>query len=120
MVMRRHRIQLAVPEEVYAAVNENPLRVFQFLDELQVEVPAKAEFMLLCTKLTKMKYDIRFYKTQEDYLLENTGCLLKDRDDYEFHSFRRDVQADAWEMFLPPPVIGLGIRTRLRPGVDPM
>jgi len=117
--MRRRRIQISpVPEEVYGAVTENPQRVFQFLDELQVEVPPRAEFMLLCMKLTRPKYDIRFYKSQEDYLLDYTSCLLKDRDDYEFHSFRKDPQVEAWEMFLPPPVIGLGIRTRLRPGVD--
>ena len=117
--MKRHRIQISpVPLEVYQSVGENPQRVFQFLNELQVEVPPRAEFLLLCMKTTRPKYDLRFYKDQQSYLLDYTKCLLKDRDDYEFHSFRKD--AEVWEMFLPPPVIGLGISTRLRPGVDPV
>jgi hypothetical protein len=109
-----------VPEDVYASVTENPSRVFQFMDQLDVEIPGQASFMLLCMKLTAPKYDIRFYGQQEEYLMDYTKCLLKDRDDYEFHSFKKDENLAEWEMFLPPPVIGLGIRTRLRPGIDPV
>lgn len=117
--MKRRRIQISpVPTEVYAGVLQNPSRVFQFLDELQIEVPPKAEFMLLCIKLTKEKFDIRLYKDEHQYLTDYTACLMKGRDDYEFHSFRRDVQVDVWEMFLPPPVLGLGLKTKLRPGID--
>ena len=122
--MRRRRIKISpVPDEVYLSVSESPHRVFQFLDELQLEVPTKASFMLLCMKLTRPKYDIRFYQEQQDFLLDYTSCLLKDREDYEFHAFKKDDNVDSWElweMFLPPPVIGLGIRTSLRPGVDPV
>ncbi len=118
--MKRRRLQITdVPEEIYASVAEDPLSIFHFLDELQVATPGSAEFMLLCVKLTSPKFDIRFYKNQDDYLTDYTKCLLRGRDDYEFFSFRIEAE-EIWDMFLPPPVVGLGIKTKLRPGVDPL
>ena len=117
--MKKRRVQISpVPEEVYMELVDNPVRVFQFLGELNIEVPEKAFFMLMCLKITNPKLDLRLYTTQEQYLQDYTKCLLKDKDDYEFYSFRRDENIAIWEMFLPPPVIGLGISTRLRPGTS--
>lgn len=120
--MKRKRFNIhPVADETYAQVLDNPAKVFQAIEDSQIEIPESATFLLFCLKLTKPKFDLRFFETQDDYLLDYTGCLLKDRDDYEFHSFRRDGEVnDVWEMFLPPPVVGLGIRTRLRPGLDPI
>jgi hypothetical protein len=113
----KRRIQISqVPEDVYADIGGNPTRVFAFLEELRVEIPPNANFMVLCYKTTRPKLEVRLYADEGDYLVSYTRFMLKDRKDYEFHSFRRTD--GEWQMFLPPPVIGLGITTRLRPGVE--
>lgn len=116
--MKRRRIQISpVPDDVYQGVGENPTKIFKFMSELNVEIPDDSTFMILCLKLTKPKFDVRLFKSQDEYLLVYTNFLLKERKDYEFHSFRRSEDG-GWEMFLPPPVIGLGITTQLRPGLQ--
>lgn len=102
---------------MYQGVGENPTKIFKFMAELGAEIPEESAFMILCLKLTKPKFDVRLFNSQDEYLLAYTNFLIKERTDYEFHSFRKNDDGD-WEMFLPPPVIGLGITTQLRPGLQ--
>jgi hypothetical protein len=104
-----------VPDDSYQEIGDNPITVFRFLKESNIDISEKSDFVLLCYKITFPKIDIRFFEGQEQYLDSYTKCLLKAREDYEFYSFRKD---DDWELFLPPPVVGLGIKTKLRPGVS--
>lgn len=116
--MKRKRINIKdVPQDLYQAVIESPGRILAFLAEMNTSVPKGAELLLLCLKLTAPKFDIRFYGSQEDFLLDYTSCLLQDRADYEFHSFRVDSEYGNWEIFLPPPIVGLGVHSKLRPGI---
>ena len=117
--MKRRRIQISsVPEDVYQGIGENPTKIFKFMQELGVEIPPGSQFLILCLKLTRPKFDVRLFNSQDEFVLAYTGFLLKERKDYEFHSFRVDEENGGWEMFLPPPVIGLGISTKLRPGLE--
>lgn len=117
--MKKRRIKADnVPEEVYLVVLDNAARIFLFLEDLGIAVPSSALFMLLCLKLTENKFDIRFYKDQNDFLLDYTSCLLKNREDYEFHSFNYEEEVESWDLFLPPPVVGLNLQTRLRSGLS--
>jgi hypothetical protein len=116
--MKKKRVRLKPSEEIYEEIGQDPLKIFLFFDELEVEVPEEANFMLVCYKTTSPKIDMRMYGDQDEYLGDYTNALLKGRDDYEFYSFRKDEEVDGWELFLPPPVVGLGIKTRLRPGVS--
>jgi hypothetical protein len=104
-----------VPDEIYQTVAENPIRILKVLRDTETPIPDATEFMLLCLKVTAPKFDIRFYAAQEDFLLDYTACLLRDRDDYDFHVFRSTGKS-GWEFFLPPPIVGVGLKTRLRSG----
>lgn len=110
-------IMKGVPEELHRLVIENPLRIIQVIHDTETPMPDEATHLLLCIKLTTPKFDLRFYETQEDFLLDYTGCLLKNRDDYEFHVFRA-AENIGWEMYMPPPIIGLGVKTKLRSGLS--
>lgn len=70
--------------------------------------------MMLCLKTTAPRLEVRYYGTDEQFLLDYTKQIIRDRDGWEFHAFRL-ADDGAWEIFLPPPVVGQGIRTRLRP-----
>jgi hypothetical protein len=113
--MKRKRVQIRqVAEEVHQALLDNPGRVLKFLQEIDLAPDPGTTFLMACVKTTAPRLEVRYYPGQEDYFLDYTSCILKDRDDYEFHSFRLDE--GEWELFLSPPVVGLGVRTRLRPG----
>ncbi len=115
--MKRRRVQINdIPDDVHTTLLDSPHRILNLLIELNVEIPGKASYILVCLKLTTPKMDVRFYQAQEDFLLDYTKCLLKNRSDWEFHTFRFEEGFEEWEMFLPPPVVGLGLRTKLRPG----
>ena len=117
LIMKRRRIQISpVPDDVYQGLGENPTKLLKFMTDLGIEIPDESTFMILCLKLTKPKLDIRLFNDQSEYFLAYTNFLLKERKDYEFHSFRKSD--DGWEMFLAPPIIGLGITTQLRPGLE--
>lgn len=118
--MKRHRFVLRdVPIQQHQSILENPGRIIRFLADLDITPPAGVTYLMVAVKTTAAKLDVRYYHSQEDYLIDYTNCVLKDRDDYEFFNFHlfEDVGPD-WEPFLPPPVVGLGVRTRLRPGSD--
>ncbi len=106
-----------MPDDVYQGIGENPTRVFKFMMELGVEIPEDSSFMILCLKLTKPKFDVRLFNSYDEYVLAYTNFLLKERKDYEFHSFRK-IDGDDWEMFLANTFIGMGITTQLRPGLQ--
>lgn len=106
-----------VPEELHQLVLENPLRIMNVLRDTKTPIPEGSSYFLLCIKLTIPKFDIRFYESQEDFLLDYTFLLLKNRDDYEFHVFRAAGDI-GWDLYLPPPIVGLGLKTRLRTGLS--
>lgn len=118
--MKRRRFVLKeVPLNQHQSILENPGRITRFLEDTEVVAPKGATYLMVCVKTTAPKIDVRYYFSQEDYLLDYTSCIIRDRDDYEFFCFHLfDDVGPEWEPFLPPPVVGLGVRTRLRPGSD--
>lgn len=114
---RKKVIMKDVPEELHQLVLDNPLRIINILNDTKTPIPNGSLYILLCVKLTVPKFDVRFYENQEDFLLDYTGCLLKNRDDYEFYVFRA-AENIGWEMYLPPPIVGLGLKTKLRTGLS--
>jgi hypothetical protein len=115
--MKRKRVLLRdIPDDQYRSLLENPFRVLRFLEQTVVEHADGHTYILACVKTTGPKLDVRFYPTQEDFLLDYTSCIMRGRDDYEFVCFRLEEDEEAWGMFAPPPVVGLGVHTKLRPG----
>jgi hypothetical protein len=116
--MKRKRYKINdIPDEIYEGLLESPHRIVNFLYENEITIPEESTYILACIKTKDVKLDVRCYLEQGDFLEDYTRCLMKDRDDYEFYSFHFDSELEEWELFLPPPVVGLGLRTKLRPGI---
>lgn len=112
--MKRRRHKVEIPDELWAEIAENPQVLFRHLIDMEAEPPQGAERMMLCLKTTAPRLEIRYYRDDEQFLLDYTKQIIRDREEWEFHAFRL-AEDEVWEIFLPPPVVGLGIRTRLRP-----
>jgi hypothetical protein len=74
--MKRRRIQISpVPEDVYQGIGENPTKIFKFMQELGAEIPEDSTFMVLCLKLTRPKFDVRLFNSQDECLMAYTNFL---------------------------------------------
>ena len=116
--MKRKRVRLSdIPEEVYQAVLTNPLAILKLLRDVRVALPKGTSYILCSIQLSSPKAEIRTFFNLETFLNEYTALLMEENhEEMEFHAL--ETEDGQWSIFLPPPIIGLGLHTKVRPSLS--
>lgn len=97
----------------YATIAADFQSVFSLLESLGVVVPAWATSMLVFTRSDKRYLDVSFFDDTKEFFLWYSRVLIDGADNLRFAAFSREQGKD-WKAFVPPTLIGVELRTRLR------
>lgn len=90
-----------------------PSGVFSFLAEFEVNIPSWATSLFFFIRVQNKSADAAFFEDINDFLVWYSKVLLNRKDDMHVVSFNRDEGKD-WVVFVPPTLIGLDLKTRMR------
>lgn len=117
--MPRRRIKVKVDEEVMAALLEGPQLAFTIMRKAGVKPPKGTKYVFLRLSLRTLTIDFRFHPDEDGFVQDYATVVGKGRPGIEAMCFVRTGTrrgSEVWEAFLPPPVVGPGVVTRLRAG----
>lgn len=98
-------------EETYVKLITDIHAVFSVMEGIEFHMPSWASMMLYF--VTENSLDVSFFSDQRDYFVWYSKVLIRRNDDTKVASFQRDEDGK-WQLFLPPPIIGVNLHTKLR------
>lgn len=117
--MPRRNVRVKVDEEVMAALIESPEIAFTIMQKAGVKPPNGTKFMFLRLNLRNLSVGFRFHPDEESFVRDYATVIGKGRPGIEpmcYAMTGRKRGGEVWETFLPPPVVGPNVKTRLRAG----
>ena len=111
--MRKCRfIVTDLPAEIYESVVANHRSIFNHLTTLEIALPTWASMLLLLINNTAPKIDIAAFDNNKDFFSWYGKILANHPDSFTTATFI--VEDNEWRHFMPPTLIGVNLRTKLR------
>lgn len=104
----------SISDAVYERLAESPLAILDIMGEAEVDVPMPSWAKLLfafCRDGGSL--DVSFFEDATDFFLWYAKVLVRRKDDMVTASLQQEVSGH-WQVFAPPTLVGVNIRTRLR------
>ena len=112
--MRKSRTVVKdIEASLYATIATDFLSVFSLLESLDIAVPAWSKTMLAFTRRDKRYLDVSFFEDSKDFFLWYSRVVIDRLEGLRFGAFTRE-HGNEWKMFVPPTLIGVELKTRLR------
>ena len=111
--MRKSRtVAYELDAEIIEWLMGDPHHVFKAIAKLDIAVPSWAQMFFIFTRYDSDKLDVSFFEDAKEFFLWYSKILIRFGDD--IHSVSFSSKDGIWQIFLPPTLIGVSLRTRLR------
>lgn len=92
----------------------NPADIFSSLEKMDIPVPSWAVMMFIFSKEEKKVVDVSFFEDTKEFFLWYSKVLIRSAGSVDLTSASFAKEGDSWKLFVPPTLIGVNLRTKLR------
>jgi len=112
--MRKSRVRITdINEGIFEELARDQTKFFDNLDILSINVPKWAAVAFIFMRLDRKSIELTFYEDAKDFFMYYTKRLVRRQGDYRVACFSREESED-WRPFIPPTLIGVNLKTKLR------
>lgn len=109
--MRKSRTVVSDADEVITDFINDHHGAFKLLEKLEIVLPDWAEMLFVFARKDKKRFDVSYFEDAKDFFLWYSKVLITQKDLQAISFTRKDAE---WLVFVPPTLIGVNLRTRLR------
>jgi len=94
-----------------------PSGLFEFFKKQDIYVPAWTTMILVFANPFKKTFDVSMFEGAKDFFVWYSKVLIQGPDGLRTISYAKDDvlgNSGEWKLFVPPTLIGVNFRTRLR------